>query len=209
MKGFFIAGIHTGAGKTLASAILVQALKADYWKPVQSGAADYTDADFVRDHAPSAGNIHPEAYKLAAPLSPHEAADREGKLISLRQINIPQTDNLLIVESAGGILSPLAAGLTMADLALHLELPVILVSMNYLGSINHTLLSAEALKNRNIPLAGIIFNGPVVPSTESYILETTGLTLLGRIEQADTADTGFILSQANAFTHLHELVGKR
>lgn len=179
MKHFVIAGIGTGIGKTLISAILVEALKADYWKPVQAGNLEDTDTDFVRQHISNDHSVfHPEGYRLAAPMSPHAAAAAEGISIDLNKINIPQTDRHLVIELAGGIMVPLNQTQLNIDLLKTWQLPVILVSENYLGSINHTLLSIEILKQQSIPVSAIIFNGEPNSATEEFIMQYTGVPCL-------------------------------
>lgn len=186
-----VAGIGTEIGKTVASAVLVEALQADYWKPIQSGGLDDSDTDTVRRLiSNSTSRFHPEAYRLTQPLSPHAAAEIDSIRIELDQFVVPQTENRLIIELAGGLMVPLNNHDLTIDLVQKLNLPVVLVSRNYLGSINHTLLSVEACRSRNIPLIGILFNGPTVPATETFILNYTGLPCLGRIgqEEAMTKD---------------------
>lgn len=181
-----VAGISTEIGKTVVSAVLVEAMQADYWKPVQSGALEDSDTETVRQLISNpASQFHPEAYRLTEPLSPHAAAEIDGVRIELDKIRIPQTDHALVIELAGGLMVPLNDDYLNIDLVQKINLPVVLVSRNYLGSINHTLLSVEACRSRNIPLLGIFFNGPTVPSTENFILKYTGLPCLGRIKQED------------------------
>ena len=183
-KKLIVAGIGTEIGKTVVSAILVEALQADYWKPIQSGALDDSDTDAVRRLVSNpVSHFHPEAYRLTQPLSPHAAAEIDGLVIDLKHIPIPETTNALVVELAGGLMVPLNNHDLNIDLVQQLDLPVVLVSRNYLGSINHTLLSVEACRNRRIQLVGIIFNGPTVPATETFILNYTKLLCLGRIAQ--------------------------
>lgn len=182
-----VAGIGTEIGKTLVAALLVEHLNADYWKPIQSGGLDDSDTDTVRRLITNqTSRFHPEAYRLTEPMSPHAAAAIDGVTIDLDQIVLPQTNNALVVELAGGLLVPLNDTTLTIDLVQRLNLPVVLVSKNYLGSINHTLLSVEACRSRQIPVLGIIFNGPTVPTTEEYILQYTGLPCLGRIPQLET-----------------------
>ncbi len=182
MKGIFVAGIGTDVGKTIISAILTEALQADYWKPIQSGDLDNTDAMKIqRWISNTRTRIHPEAYRLHTPMSPHAAAEIDGIRIELPNIELPNTQNFLIVEGAGGLLVPLNNNDNIIDLIQHLQLPVILISRHYLGSINHTLLSIEALKHRNIPITGIIFNGEEHPTTESIIQQRSGVPVLGRV----------------------------
>ncbi|NBB31582.1 dethiobiotin synthase [Cellulophaga sp. BC115SP] len=181
-KQFIVAGIGTEIGKTFISSVLVEALQADYWKPIQSGGLDFSDTDTVKSLVSVSNNtFFPEAYRLNEPLSPHAAAALDGITIELSKIQLPVTERNLIVELAGGLMVPLNDNDLVIDMVQQLNLPVILVSKNYLGSINHTLLSIEALRSRNIPVEGIIFNGISNASTEHFILNYTKLKCLGRI----------------------------
>ena len=181
-----VAGIGTEIGKTVVSAVLVEALLADYWKPIQSGALDDSDTDTVRRLITNTETrFHPEAYRLTEPLSPHAAAAIDGVTIELDQLTMPQTTNALVIELAGGLMVPLNGHDLNIDLVQRLKLPVVLVSRNYLGSINHTLLSVDACRSRTIPLLGIVFNGPTVPASEDFILNYTGLPCLARLPQVD------------------------
>ncbi|KUG07218.1 ATP-dependent dethiobiotin synthetase BioD [Solirubrum puertoriconensis] len=182
----FVTGIGTDVGKTVAAAVLVQALGADYWKPVQAGGLDFTDSDTVRSLVSnSASHFHPERHRLQMPASPHRAAAAEGITIQLNDFRLPATNNHLVVEGAGGLLVPLAPGLLVADLVKHLGLGVVVVSRHYLGSINHTLLTLEVLRQRGIPLRGLVFNGDSqldAPSEEA-ILHHTPAPVLFRLQQ--------------------------
>jgi dethiobiotin synthetase len=164
----FVTAIGTDSGKTLVSAILCRALEADYWKPVQAGV-DQTDSETVKQWSPDT-IIHPEQYVLKAPMSPHAAADLEGIELSLHDFEYPNTENSLIVEGAGGVLVPINQHETILDLILHLRIRVIVVSNFYLGSINHTLLTAEVLRQHEVPVAGIIFNGEENAASKEIIL---------------------------------------
>ncbi|MFA9198541.1 MAG: dethiobiotin synthase [Aquirufa sp.] len=195
MKQFIVAGIGTEIGKTVVSAILTAGLKADYWKPVQAGDLDTGDAYWIRNWVPSA-TVHPSTYALTQPMSPHSAAEIDGITISVERFKIP-TDKTLIVELAGGIMVPLNDQQTNLDLIKHLNLPVILVSKNYLGSLNHTLLSYELLKQHGVQMAGIVFNGPENPSGEKFILNHTGLPLILRVNQESEINEAVIASYAN------------
>ncbi len=181
---FIIAGIGTEIGKTLISSIFRQGMQADYWKPVQSGNPEEADALFIGQmtRVPE-GKIWDSSYMLTQPLSPHSAAEIDGIRISLDHIQLPLTERSLIVELAGGLMVPLNESETNLDLIAHVALPVILVSKNYLGSINHTLLSYEILKAKQIPIAGIVFNGPANASGERFILQHTGLKVLLRVPE--------------------------
>ncbi|MBP7477133.1 MAG: dethiobiotin synthase [Chitinophagales bacterium] len=179
-----IAGIHTGIGKTICSAVICQALGYDYFKPVQAGDLDNSDSIAIKNLVSNPHCvIHPESYRLQIPASPHYAAEREGITIEKEKIILPQTQNNLLVETAGGVMSPLATNFLNLDLIEHLALPVILVSNNYLGSINHSLLSFLALQSRNIDIRGIVFSGKKNSASESFILEHTQLPLLFSIPQ--------------------------
>ena len=178
----FVTGIGTEVGKTVISAILTEALEADYWKPVQAGDLDYSDTHKVKDLVSNSKSVfHCETHALNHPMSPHAAAERDGVEISLNDFQIPKTDNHLVIEGAGGLMVPLNRKDCMIDLIEGLGVEAVLVSRNYLGSINHTLLSVEALKSRGIAIKGIIFNDEENAETESVILEMTGLQCLGRV----------------------------
>ncbi len=191
---FFVTGIGTEVGKTVASAVVVAALQADYWKPVQCG--EPRDTEFVRSLTEC--RVHPERYLLQAPMSPHAAAAKENVTISLRDFKLPEVSNHLVVEGAGGLLVPLNDNHTIADLISHLSIPALLVSRNYLGSINHTLLSIAELKRRNVPILGVLFNGPSTPSTESIIATQGQLPIIGRIDDMASLDRPAIEMQARA-----------
>ena len=181
-KPLFITGIGTDIGKTLTSAILVEKLKADYWKPVQAGELENSDTIKVKSLISNPISVfHPEGYRLSQPFSPHKSAALDGITIDPAKINVPITNNRLIIEGAGGLMVPLCDNFLMIDLIKRLSAEVILVSQFYLGSINHTLLSISALKQHNIPVKGIIFNGDEDIYTKSYILEYSEAALLGAI----------------------------
>jgi len=162
-RGFFITGIGTGAGKTIVSAAICEALEADYWKPVQCGNLENTDSNIVKSLVSNPDTkIHPERYLLKKAKSPHAAAMDEKMNIRLSDFSLPVSEKQIIVEGAGGLMVPLNNnGEFVADLAIQLELPVILVANFYLGSINHTLLSIEFLKSRKLTPSALIFTSPV------------------------------------------------
>ena len=185
-KTYFVTGIGTEIGKTVSSAVLVEKLKADYWKPIQAGDLDNSDTLKVQNLiSNSVSKFHPEVYRLTQPFSPHYAAELDGVDIDLNKIIIPQTNNSLIIEGAGGLMVPINRKELMIDLIQKLDVEVILISKNYLGSINHTLLSIEALKWRNINVKGIIFNGVKNEASESIILERSQLNYLGRVSEME------------------------
>lgn len=195
----FITGISTDVGKTIASAIIVEALQADYWKPIQAGDLDHSDTHKVQFLVSnSQSQFHPNSYALHTPASPHWSAAIDGITIAMNQIQEPQTNNHLVVEGAGGILVPLNETQSVVDL-IQPDYKVIVVSRHYLGSINHTLLTIEALQNRKIQVAGIIFSGDENTSTESIILSRTGVPFIGRIAQEPYFDTNVISEYAELF----------
>lgn len=203
MRKIFVTGIGTDVGKTIVSAILTEALEADYWKPVQAGELDHTDADKVKELISNDKTvIHPEVYRLTQAMSPHAAAKIDGVHIHLDDINFPETNNDLIIEGAGGLMVPLNNKELIIDLIKKMDVEVILVSQNYLGSINHTLLSLQVLKAKNINILGIIFNGEENQETEQYILNYSGVKCLGRIEQHQKIDKELVLSYKLDFKNI-------
>lgn len=195
-KQIIVAGIGTEIGKTVISSLLVHAWQAAYWKPVQSGTETDSDTDTVRSLSQSPGPYFPNTYALKAPLSPHTAAKLEGVNIELKAFALPQWDGPLVVELAGGLMVPLNDQETNVDLIQDLGLPVLLVSKNYLGSINHTLLSYELLKAKGIPILGLVFNGPSNPSGEAFIERYTQLPVWLRLPETPTVDLTFIQQYA-------------
>jgi dethiobiotin synthetase len=204
MRGYVIAGIGTEVGKTVVSAILAEKLRADYWKPVQAGNLDSSDTLRVRQLTRHAGVLHPEAWRLNTAMSPHAAAEIDGVRINRASLELPQNSTLsstpLIVELAGGLMVPLDSrpgdGLCNIDLLRDWGLPVVLVANYYLGSINHTLLSVDALRRHDIAIAGLVFNGDAVNSSRSVIINLTGLPVLLDLPWADKVNKAFISDQA-------------
>lgn len=185
MRKVFVTGIGTDVGKTIVAAILTEALQADYWKPIQCGSLELTDTERVKRLVESKQTFfHPEAYRLKTPASPHYAAEVEGAKINWGRLKVPETDNTLVIEGAGGLLVPFNyKGESMFDMAKNWDAEVVIVSRNYLGSINHTLLTIKVLENSGIKVLGLIFNGESNQSTEEVILKTTKVPLLGRIKE--------------------------
>ena len=195
----FITGIGTDVGKTIASAIVTQALEADYWKPIQAGDLDNSDSHKIQKYiSNNKTEIHTNSYKLNTPASPHLAAAIDRITIDIKEINEPKTTNHIVIEGAGGLLVPLNDTDCIIDL-IQKDYKVILVSRHYLGSINHTLLSFEALKSRKIPLAGIIFSGDENKATEEIILAKTKAKFIGRIEEEPYFDANVIQQYADEF----------
>ena len=195
----FITGIGTDVGKTIAAAIVTEALEADYWKPIQAGDLDNSDTHKIRKYiSNSKTTFHANSYALQTPASPHLAADLDNVVIDLKKVKEPKTKNHLVIEGAGGIFVPLNNTDTIIDL-IQPDYKVIVVSRHYLGSINHTLLTIEALQNRKISIAGIIFNGEENKATEEIILSKTGLQMIGRIENEPYFDQNVIRYYADLF----------
>lgn len=188
---YFVTAIGTDSGKTLVSAILCKALRADYWKPIQAGLP--SDSETIRGLLAGSGSkIYPEAYVFKTAASPHAAAAVENLKIEIEDINIPHQGADLIIEGAGGCLVPLNEHDFVIDLAVKFKAEIILVSNFYLGSINHTLLSYEALQLRKLLIKGIIFNGVPNSASEQIILHHTGLRTLLRIEPEKSVDQKMI-----------------
>ncbi len=183
-QAYFVTGISTEVGKTVVSAFLQLALDADYWKPVQAGDLNFGDTDRVKAWTGmSEDRYHPERYRLRTPASPHYAARLDGLAIKLEDFTLPEPGGRpLLVEGAGGLLVPLNEQQTMLDLVLHLDLPVILVSRHYLGSINHTLLSVEVLRGRGCRVCGIVFNGHNAESAR-IIQQLTGVPVIAEVPE--------------------------
>jgi dethiobiotin synthetase len=195
----FITGIGTDVGKTVASAIVVEALQSDYWKPIQAGDLDFSDTHKVKSQISNSNSqFHLNAYALDTPVSPHYAAQLDEIVIDLKKITEPKTDNHLVIEGAGGILVPLNDSDCIIDL-IQKDYKVIVVSRHYLGSINHTLLTIEVLKSRKINVAGIIFSGDENKATEEIILKKTGVKFIGRIDNEPYFDANVIGYYADKF----------
>jgi dethiobiotin synthetase len=168
-NSFFITGIGTGVGKTVVSAVFAQYIQAGYWKPIQSGSLAQSDSIEVAALIDNRLSIYPERFRLRLAASPHQAAEAEGLHIELSDFELPETDGPVIVEGAGGLFVPINDQNFVIDLIRQLQLPAVLVVRDYLGCINHTLLSVQALKAANIPVAYVIFNGTFNPATKAVI----------------------------------------
>lgn len=166
---FFITGIGTDVGKTVVSAVFAQRFQAGYWKPVQSGSLAHSDsievAGLIDDHL----KIYPERFRLQLAVSPHQAAEAEDVRIELTDFELPETAGPLIVEGAGGLFVPVNDENFVIELIQHLQLPAVLVVRDYLGCINHTLLSVKALQTAHIPIAYLVFNGTFNPATRAIL----------------------------------------
>jgi len=194
-KRYFVTAIGTDSGKTIVSSILVEALKADYWKPIQCGYP--RDTETVKDLVSNnISTFHDERYLLKTPASPHFAAQEENISISKNDFDLPLTDNHLVVEGAGGIMVPFNDHDYVIDIALKLDLEIILVANLYLGSINHTLLSLKYLEDQQLNVEGLVFNGPTNPSSEAIILKKCKYPFLLKIDQQDAINQNVIIKYA-------------
>jgi len=203
MRKLFVTGIGTDVGKTVVSSVLVEALRADYWKPVQTGSFFSTDTAKVQKWVSnSESKFHPEGYMLKQYMSPHAAAELEDIEIRLSDLKLPATDNTLIIEGAGGLMVPLNRTEFMIDMIKQFDAEVVLVIQNYLGSINHTLLSIDALKNRGLKILGVVFNGAPHQLSQDIIMEYCQLKVLGRINKEKDLTPEIIKSYANEFEYL-------
>ncbi|CAN5759793.1 dethiobiotin synthase [soil metagenome] len=200
MKRIFVTGIGTDVGKTVVSAILAEALHADYWKPVQTGSFFSTDAAKIKKYISNSETvIHPESFVLKQYMSPHAAAELEGQPITLDKIVAPETSNTLIIEGAGGLMVPLNDKEFVVDIITKLNAQVVLVIQNYLGSINHSILSIDALKTRGIPVLGLVFNGAPHKLSEDIILSYSGLKCIGRINKESVINKEVVSKYAEIF----------
>ncbi|MDX1759789.1 MAG: dethiobiotin synthase [Arenibacter algicola] len=183
MKQFFVTGISTDVGKTITSAVLVEALEADYWKPVQTG--DDSDSETISNLISNTKTVlHNSSYSLKAPMSPHAAAALEGVYIDHNKIQEPKTENHMVIEGAGGVLVPLNDSDTLLDIIMP-TYHVVVVVKHYLGSINHSLLTIKWLLLKGYDVA-ILFNGEPNKASEDIITKITGVPVLGRIGQEAT-----------------------
>jgi dethiobiotin synthetase len=201
----FITGIGTGVGKTLTAACVTEALQADYWKPVQTGLMEGTDTDTVKSLLTNPVSVcHIEAYRLELPASPHLAAREENVKINVKRIveladTYQPANRPLVIEGAGGLMVPLTEQVFTLDFILQLKASVIIVGANYLGSINHALLTSKVLQQHNVPVLGWIFSGET-HSNEDEVVAWSGYPKLGRIPQAAHIDPAFVKQQAEALS---------
>ena len=198
MTTYFITGIGTDVGKTVASAILTEALEADYWKPIQAGDLEHCDTKKVQQLVSNTKSVfHDNSYALQTPMSPHAAADIDGVSVELKNIKAPKTKNNLVIEGAGGLLVPLSETTTILDL-IKPDYKVIVVSRHYLGSINHTLLTINLLQAKGFEVA-LIFSGNEHKTTEDIIITMTNVSVIGRINEEPYFDKNVILEYAEEF----------
>ncbi|WP_025742777.1 dethiobiotin synthase [Aquimarina pacifica] len=198
MKKIFITGIGTDVGKTIASAIVVEALQADYFKPIQAGDLAFSDTDRVKELVSnSVSKFHQNSYALNTPMSPHAAADIDGVTIDVDKIILPKTENSLVIEGAGGLLVPLNEEDTILDI-IGPDYNVIVVSRHYLGSINHTLMTIWILAEQGFTVS-VIFNGKEHKTTEDIIKKMANVSVIGRIDDESYFDQKVIKEYAEQF----------
>lgn len=198
MKKYFITGISTEVGKTVASAIITESLEADYWKPIQAGELENSDSHKIKQLISNSNTvIHPNSYALKTPMSPHAAAEIDKVTIDLSKITEPKTKNNLVIEGAGGLLVPLNNSETILDI-IKPDYKVIVVSRHYLGSINHTLLTINLLKEKDFDVS-IIFSGEEHKTTEEIITKMTNVSVIGRIDEEPYFDKNVIREYAELF----------
>jgi dethiobiotin synthetase len=186
MSAIVVTGTDTGIGKTVFSAGLAGLLDAAYWKPIQSGLDEETDSSVVARLAGlSSERIIPEAYRLSRPLSPHRAAELDGVTIDPDRLALPSPGRMVVVEGAGGLMVPLTRSYLFVDLFASWRAPVVLCARTGLGTINHTLLSIEAMRQRGVPLLGVAFIGDSMPDTERTIANFGNAPVLGRLPRID------------------------
>ena len=186
MTALVVTGTDTGIGKTVFAAGLTVALGASYWKPIQSGLLDGADGETVATLGVT--RVLPEAYRLTEPLSPHRSAELDGLTIDPDRLVLPHVEGPLVVEGAGGVLVPVTRELLHADLFARWGAPVILVARTGLGTINHSLLSIEALRTRGVPVLGVAFVGEANEDNEATIAAIGGVKRLGRLPILDPLD---------------------
>ena len=197
MSTFFITGISTEVGKTVAAAIITEALQADYWKPIQAGDLDNSDTHKVKRLVSNdISQYHDNAFALNTPMSPHASAKMDNITISANKIKRPKTKNTLVIEGAGGVLVPINDTETVAQLIAPTD-KVIIVSRHYLGSINHTLMTVEVLKARELYIAGILFSGDEHPTTEAIIAKMSQVPIIGRIDEEPYIDANVVSEYAD------------
>ena len=194
---FFITGIGTGVGKTFVSAVLAEALKADYWKPIQCGMEDSTDSERIASLiSNSETKIHEEAYVFKQAASPHIAAASENVKIMMESIGLPETQNKILIEGAGGIMVPVDEGSYVIDLAAQFETQIILVCNSYLGCINHSLLSIDYLLKNDFQIAGLVFNGNFEKGVRSAIISYAELPIIAEFPKINNVTKDTVLNMA-------------
>ena len=207
-RGFLITGTDTGIGKTVVSAMLVDALEATYFKPVQAGLDEETDTEFVqRVTGLPSYRIAPEAYRLNTPASPHLAAMIDGIEIEMQRLTLPETSHPLIVEGAGGVMVPLTNNILYIDIFNNWQLPAIICARTSLGTINHTLLTIESLRRWSITVHGVIFVGDPHDENERIIPNLGKVPNLGRLPMLDSLDATSLRAAFQQHFNIEQFTG--
>lgn len=205
-RKIFITGIGTDVGKTLASGVLAEAWQADYWKPIQAGGLDQLDSDYVSSLVSNTSSvIHPTQILLKTPCSPHYAAKLDGLIIDPKELKLPNTKNILLIEGAGGLMVPLHKDFLILDLIQYWNLPVVVVSRNYLGSINHTLLTLQVLQHAGVKILGLVYTDTDRWDSMEYIAQVSRLPVIGHIPYLDEITPKRISEVATHFKKLSDL----
>ncbi|GAA0476127.1 dethiobiotin synthase [Parasphingorhabdus litoris] len=198
-RNFVITGTDTDIGKTVFAAALTAALDAHYWKPVQAGLDGETDSEAVaRLGGIASGNILPETFRLKTPASPHFAAAKDGVMISADDLPIPQIDGPLVIEGAGGALVPINDNLLYADLFALWKCPTIIVASTKLGTINHSLMTIEALRSRHVPILGVAFIGDEIADSQNTICRIGDVKQLGRLPIIENLSAASLIAAFHA-----------
>jgi len=191
-----VGGTDTDVGKTVVSALLVQGLGARYWKPVQSGLAEGSDSQWVQTRLSlPPERLLKESYRLQAPVSPHWAAEQDQVVIDPQRLSLPSGDGPLVVETAGGVMTPLGRDWLQIDQMCRWGLPLVLVARSGLGTLNHTLLSLEALRNRSIPVLGLVLNGPLHPDNPRTLEQLGGIPVLAQLPRLEPLNAAALQRQ--------------
>lgn len=207
-QAIVVTGTDTDVGKTVFAAALVAALGGTYWKPIQAGLDGETDSAAVqRLSGVPAERILPEVYRLKTPASPHHAARLDGIAIDAQRLAPPRTSAPLVIEGAGGLMVPLSDDMVQIDLFARWKLPVVLVSSTRLGTINHTLLSVEALKRRAVPILGVAFTGDRAPETLRIVAKLGGVKVLGTLPRLYPLDAVTLKSAFTANFSVADILG--
>jgi malonyl-CoA O-methyltransferase len=207
LSGVFVAGTDTGVGKSFVSACLVRAWSAAYFKPLQTGlAAEAGDSATIA--ALTGARCHAPLYEFAAPLAPFDAACAEGRRIDETRLTLPDEAGTLVVEGAGGLMVPITDTLLMIDLIARYGLPVVLVARSTLGTINHTLLSLEALRARGLPVAGVVLNGPPAPHNRAAIERFGHAAIIAETPPCGTVDARAITDAARLIPPLDAVMAQ-
>lgn len=199
-----VVGIHTDIGKTVVAAVLTQALRCDYWKPVQAGALDLTDSDVVHLNVRNELTvIHPEAFRLTAAASPHVAAQIDGVSIELDDLSAPRTNRPLLIETAGGVASPMTGRHVVADVVAHHGWVAVLVVRHYLGSISHALTALESLRGRGVEVIGVIVSGDSNADSEQFLIDYANIKIIARVPQLQVLSPSTVAEAAQCLRHLN------